>query len=155
MSNQQSHQDTPVLRFKREPGHENIELPTYQTSGAAGMDVRAAEQCVLAPGETRLVATGFSMAISEGYEAQLRPRSGLAIKYGITLMNSPGTIDSDFRGAVQVILTNLGHEPFEVKWGERIAQMVIAKVEQPVIQIVDELEETERGSGGFGSTGGE
>lgn len=144
----------PVLRFKLEPGFEKIELPAYQTPGAAGMDVRAAEDCILTPGETRLVATGFSMSISEGYEAQLRPRSGLAIKHGITLMNSPGTIDSDFRGAVQVILTNLGREPFEVKKGDRVAQMVITKVEQPVIEIVDELEDTERGTGGFGSTGG-
>ncbi|HEY0076791.1 MAG TPA: dUTP diphosphatase [Abditibacteriaceae bacterium] len=144
----------PILRFKREPSHESVELPAYQTPGAAGMDVRAAENCVLSPGETRLVATGFSMSISEGYEAQLRPRSGLAIKHGITLMNSPGTIDSDFRGAVQVILTNLGREPFEVKKGDRIAQMVIAKVEQPIIEIVDDLEETQRGTGGFGSTGG-
>jgi dUTP pyrophosphatase len=143
----------PILRFKREPGHESVELPAYQTPGAAGMDVRAAESCVLSPGETRLVATGFSMSISEGYEAQLRPRSGLAIKHGITLMNSPGTIDSDFRGGVQVILTNLGREPFEVKRGDRIAQMVIAKVEQPKIEIVDALEDTQRGTGGFGSTG--
>ena len=150
----QSQQNAPILRFKRESGYDNIELPAYQTPGAAGLDVRAAEDCVLVPGETRLVATGFSMSLSQGYEAQLRPRSGLAIKHGITLMNSPGTIDSDFRGAVKVILTNLGREPFEVKCGDRIAQMVIAKVEQPIIQIVDELEETERGSGGFGSTGG-
>ena len=150
MSNQEN---APILRFKREVGYENIELPAYQTPGAAGMDVRAAEECLLAPGETRLVATGFSMSISLGYEAQLRPRSGLAIKHGITLMNSPGTIDSDFRGAVQIILTNLGRESFAVKKGDRIAQMVIAKVEQPVIQVVEELEETRRGSGGFGSTG--
>jgi dUTP pyrophosphatase len=144
--------NAPILRFKREAGYENIELPAYQTPGSAGMDVRAAEECVLAPGETRLVATGFAMAISEGYEAQLRPRSGLALKHGITLMNSPGTIDCDFRHEVKVILTNLGREPFEVRIGDRIAQMVIAKVEKPVIEIVDELDETER-QGGFGHTG--
>lgn len=144
----------PILCFKREPGHNDVKFPAYQTSGAAGMDVCAAEDVVLSPGETRLVATGFSMSLSEGYEAQLRPRSGLAIKHSITLMNSPGTIDHDYRGHVQVILSNLGREPFAVKKGDRIAQMVIAKVERPVIKIVDELDDTERGSGGFGSTGG-
>ena len=148
-------ENTPVLCFKREPGYEDVELPTYQTSGAAGMDVRAAENLVLTPGETRLVATGFSMSLTEGYEAQIRPRSGLAIKHSITLMNSPGTIDFDYRGAVKVILTNLGGEPFEVKKGDRIAQMVIAKVERPVIKVVETLDETARGVGGFGSTGGQ
>jgi dUTP pyrophosphatase len=145
---------TPVLCFMRQPGYDDVEFPAYQTPGSAGMDVRAAEDLILAPGETRLVATGFSMSLSEGYEAQMRPRSGLAIKNGITLMNSPGTIDHDYRGHVQVILTNLGREPFAVNKGDRIAQMVIAKVERPVIKIVEQLDETARGAGGFGSTGG-
>src|SRR5688500_6985151 len=115
-----------IVRFKREDGGEDIELPSYQTAGAAGMDVRAADSRTLQPGETALVATGFSMAVPAGYEAQLRPRSGLALNHGLTLLNSPGTIDSDFRGEVKVILTNLGQEPFCVQRGDRIAQMVIA-----------------------------
>ncbi len=139
--------------FKPEPGYEKVKLPDYQTAGASGMDVCAAESLVLAPGETRLVATGFSMSLPMGYEAQLRPRSGLAAHHQLTLLNSPGTIDSDFRGEVKVILTNLGKEPFEVKIGERIAQMVICKVERPIIRIVEALDETARGSGGFGHTG--
>ncbi|RYG67682.1 dUTP diphosphatase [bacterium] len=142
-----------VLKFKREAGGEDLELPSYQSAGAAGMDVRAAEERMLQPGETVLIPTGFSMEIPVGYEAQMRPRSGLAAKHGITLLNSPGTIDHDFRGQVQVIITNLGHEPFFVHRGDRIAQMVIAKVERPQIEIVTELSETERGSGGFGHTG--
>lgn len=142
-----------TLRFKREPGYEGIELPAYQSTGAAGMDVRAAGDCLLAPGETTLVPTGFSMSLPHGYEAQLRPRSGLALKHGLTLMNSPGTIDADYRGHVQVILTNLGREPFQVRRGDRIAQMVIARVEQPEIEIVEDLDETKRGVGGFGHTG--
>ena len=142
-----------TIRFKVEPGYEGIELPAYQSASAAGMDVRAAEDAVLAPGETTLVATGFSMAIPHGYEAQLRPRSGLALKHGLTLLNSPGTIDADYRGQVKIILTNLGREPFTVNRGDRIAQMVIAKVEQPTIEIVTDLDATTRGEGGFGHTG--
>jgi dUTP pyrophosphatase len=142
-----------TICFKREPGYEAVELPAYQTEGSAGMDVRAAESMVLAPGETRLVATGFSMSLPMGYEAQLRPRSGLAAKNQITLLNSPGTIDADFRGEVKIIVTNLGREPFEVHQGDRIAQMVIAKVEKPEIRVVEELDETIRGGGGFGHTG--
>jgi dUTP pyrophosphatase len=144
-----------VVRFKREAGGENIELPNYQTAGAAGMDVRANEERVLRPGETILVATGFSMAVPTGYEAQMRPRSGLAIKHGITLLNTPGTIDADYRGEVKVILSNFGSEPFVVQHGDRIAQMVIAKVERAQVQEVDLLEETRRGAGGFGHTGRE
>jgi len=117
------------------------------------MDVRAAEERMLQPGETVLIPTGFAIAVPIGFEAQLRPRSGLALKNGITLLNSPGTIDSDYRGAVGVILTNLGHEPFYVHRGDRIAQMVIAKVERADWQVVETLEETERGEGGFGSSG--
>jgi dUTP pyrophosphatase len=147
---------SPVtVRFKRETGGADIELPSYQTPGAAGMDVRANEDRVLAPGETALVATGFSMAVPPGYEAQMRPRSGLAIKHGITLLNTPGTIDADYRGEVKVILSNFGREPFEVKRGDRIAQMVIARVERALVHEVETLEETERGAGGFGHTGRE
>lgn len=142
-----------VIKFKREAGGHDLELPSYQSEGAAGLDVRAAEDRMLQPGETALVPTGFSMEIPAGFEAQLRPRSGLAAKHGITLLNSPGTIDHDFRGQVQIILTNLGHEPFFVHRGDRIAQMVIAKVERAQIEVATELSETERGSGGFGHTG--
>lgn len=145
--------NAPVLRIKREAGGEELELPSYQTAGAAGMDVRAAEDCTLKAGETKLVATGFSMAIPNGMEAQLRPRSGLALKHGITLLNSPATIDADYRGEVKVILTNLGREDFEVSRGDRIAQIIIARVERVELQIVEELDETLRGSGGFGHTG--
>jgi dUTP pyrophosphatase len=142
-----------TIRFKREAGGEGLELPSYQTTGAAGMDVRAAHACVLEPGETRLVATGFSMAVPHGYEAQLRPRSGLALKYGITLLNSPGTIDSDYRGEVKVIMSNFGAEPFSIERGDRIAQMVIAKVELVQIEETTTLDDTQRGSGGFGHSG--
>lgn len=145
--------NAPVLRIKREVGGEDLELPSYQTAGAAGMDVRAAEPCTLKAGETRLVATGFSLAIPVGMEAQLRPRSGLALKHGVTLLNAPATIDADYRGEVKVILTNLGREQFEVSRGDRIAQMVIARVERVTLQEVEELDETSRGSGGFGHTG--
>ena len=142
-----------TLKIKREKGGEDLELPSYQTSGAAGMDVCAAENCILSVGETKLVATGFSLAIPAGFEVQLRPRSGLALKHGITLLNSPATIDSDYRGEVKVILTNLGREDFVVNRGDRIAQMIVARVERLELQVVEELDETERGSGGFGHTG--
>ena len=144
-----------TLKFKREIGGEDIELPRYQTAGAAGMDVRAAEEKTLQAGETALVATGFSMEIPVGFEAQLRPRSGLAAKNSVTLLNSPGTIDADFRGEVRVILTNLGREPFVVRRGDRIAQMVIARVERAEIEVVSELSDSTRGEGGFGHTGRE
>ena len=144
---------TVTIRFKREPGGETVELPSYQTAGAAGMDVRAAAARLLEPGQTLLVPSGFSMELPEGFEAQLRPRSGLALKYGITLLNSPGTIDHDYRGEVGVILTNLGREPFQVNPGDRIAQMVIARVERAHIEVAESLSETVRGSGGFGHTG--
>ena len=137
----------------RLPEGAGLKLPNYQTPGAAGMDVRAAEDRMLQPGETALIPTGFAIAVPVGFEAQLRPRSGLALKNGITLLNSPGTIDSDYRGAVGVILTNLGHEPFYVHRGDRVAQMVIAKVERAEWEMVETLEETERGEGGFGSSG--
>ena len=141
------------IRITRlEDGHD-LELPTYQTAGAAGMDARASEERMIQPGETALIPTGFAIAVPHGYEAQLRPRSGLALKHGITLLNSPGTIDSDYRGPVGVILTNLGHEPFYIHRGDRVAQMVIAKVERAQWNLVASLDETERGEGGFGSSG--
>jgi dUTP pyrophosphatase len=141
------------IRITRLPEGEGLDLPDYQSEGAAGLDVRAAEDRMLQPGETALIPTGFAIAVPIGYEAQLRPRSGLALKHGITLPNSPGTIDSDYRGPVGVILTNLGHEPFFVNRGDRIAQMVIAKVERAQFELVESLDETERGAGGFGSSG--
>ena len=147
------HQSTTRVFIMRLPEGAGLKLPNYQTPGAAGMDVRSAEDRMLQPGETALIPTGFAIAVPVGFEAQLRPRSGLALKNGITLLNSPGTIDSDYRGAVGVILTNLGHEPFYVHRGDRVAQMVIAKVERAELEMVETLEETERGEGGFGSSG--
>lgn len=130
-------------------------IPAYETEGSAGMDLKAVlnEPVVLAPGERRLIPTGLFIELPQGYEAQVRARSGLAIKHGITLINCVGTIDSDYRGEIQVPLVNLGQEDFEIKNGERIAQMVIAKYEQVSWKITDELSETERGTGGFGHTG--
>ena len=128
-------------------------LPAYATQGSAGVDLRASEPCVIPPGGRALVPTGLRIALPEGYEAQVRPRSGLALKHGVTLLNSPGTIDSDYRGEVGVILINLGQEPFTVQPGDRIAQMVFAPVTRGVWDEVDVLDETERGAGGFGSTG--
>lgn len=130
-------------------------LPSYQTAGAAGADLCACltEPLVLAPGQRAIVPTGLSFAIPSGYEIQLRPRSGLAAKHGVTVLNSPGTIDSDYRGEVKVILINLGTEDFTIFPGDRIAQMVVAPVEQAEFQVVDALSATERGQGGFGSTG--
>ena len=130
-------------------------LPEYATPQSAGMDLRANldEPVTLNPLERKLIPTGLCMALPAGYEAQVRPRSGLAIKKGITVLNTPGTVDADYRGEVCVILINLSNEPFVVNDGERIAQMVIAKHEQPEIVEVDVLDETERGTGGFGHTG--
>ncbi len=133
----------------------DLPLPNYESVSAAGMDLRAAvtETVIIKPGERTMIPTGLQMAIPEGFEAQVRPRSGLAIRNGITMLNTPGTIDADYRGEVKVIAINLGEEEFEVNHGDRIAQMVIAPVTQfPVVE-VDELNETERGEGGFGSTG--
>lgn len=130
-------------------------IPAYETEGSAGMDLKTVlnEPVVLAPGERRLIPTGLFIELPKGYEAQIRARSGLAIKHGITLINCVGTIDSDYRGEIQVPLVNLGQEDFEIKNGERIAQMVIARYEQVSWKITDELSETERGAGGFGHTG--
>lgn len=131
------------------------QLPSYSTLLSAGMDVRAnlEEQIVLSPMERRLVPTGLYMAIPEGYEAQIRPRSGLALKYGITLLNTPGTIDADYRGEIGVIIANLSQEEFIINDGDRIAQMVIAKYEKVEWELTENLDETVRGDGGFGHTG--
>ena len=142
-----------LITIKRLPHGDDLELPSYQSAGAAGMDVRAAAALSVAPMQTALVPTGFSIAVPVGYEAQLRPRSGLALRHSITLLNSPGTIDSDFRGEVQVILTNLGSEPFEITRGDRIAQLVVARVGRVAWQEALALNETERQDGGFGSSG--
>lgn len=141
------------ISLKRLPNGEGLPLPSYASGGAAGMDVVAAEELILEPGGRHAVATGFAMAIPEGYEVQVRPRSGLALKYGITCLNTPGTIDSDYRGEIKVILANLGAEPFKVVRGERIAQLVPAPVLRASFHETDNLDETERGAGGFGSTG--
>ena len=141
------------IHLQRLPNGKDLPLPSYGTCGAAGLDVVAAEDLTLQPGERRAVATGFAIAIPHGYEVQVRPRSGLALKHGITCLNTPGTIDEDYRGEVKVILANLGSEPFEVRRGERIAQLVPAPVLKASFTEVAELSETERGSGGFGSTG--
>jgi dUTP pyrophosphatase len=132
---------------------DGLPLPNYATDGAAGMDVVAAETLTLQPGARYAVATGFAMAIPEGYEVQVRPRSGLALKHGITCLNTPGTIDSDYRGEVKVILINLGQEPFAINRGDRIAQLVPAPVQRATFTLLDILPETVRNAGGFGSTG--
>ena len=147
----------PTLCLIRLPHGEGIELPAYETPGAAGMDLRAAVAAdvplTLSPGKRALVPTGFVFEIPFGYEAQIRPRSGLAFKNGITCLNTPGTIDSDYRGEVKVLLINHGEEPFTIERGMRIAQMVIAPVTQVMVRETQEASETARGAGGFGSTG--
>jgi dUTP pyrophosphatase len=141
------------IEIKRLPHGEGLPAPAYATQGAAGLDVVAAENLTLAPGQRHGVATGFAIAIPEGYEVQVRPRSGLALKHGVTCLNTPGTIDHDYRGEVKVILANLGSEPFEVRRGERIAQLVPAPLLRANFHEVAELSDTDRGAGGFGSTG--
>jgi dUTP pyrophosphatase len=143
----------PVL-VKRLDHGAGLDLPAYATSGAAGMDVLSAEDVTLAPGARHAVATGLSLAIPPGYEIQVRPRSGLALKHGITVPNTPGTIDSDYRGELKVILINHGADAFEIRRGDRVAQLVLAPVVQASWMEVDALDETARGAGGFGSTGG-
>ncbi|WP_420334859.1 dUTP diphosphatase [Roseibium sp.] len=144
-----------TLELKQLDHAKGLPLPAYQSDLAAGLDLVAAVEVPLqlAPGERALVPTGLAMALPTGFEAQVRPRSGLAAKHGVTVLNTPGTIDADYRGEVKVILINLGNAPFEIVRGERIAQMVIAPVLQAVITEVETLSETERGTGGFGSTG--
>jgi dUTP pyrophosphatase len=141
------------IRILRLPNGGGLPLPAYATAGAAGMDVVAAEDVRLAPGARHAVATGFAVAIPEGYEIQVRPRSGLALKHGVTCLNTPGTVDSDYRGEVKVILANLGSESFDVKRGDRIAQLVPAIVTRATLTETTSLDETARGTGGFGSTG--
>lgn len=147
------------LKFKRLENGEGLPLPRYATAGAAAMDICAAEDADVWPGTTRMIKTGFAVAIPEGYEVQVRPRSGLAAKNNITVANTPGTIDSDYRGEICVLLHNLSNtgaaapRAFEVNRGDRIAQLVLAPVTQANVIEVDELDETERGAGGFGSTG--
>ena len=142
------------VQIKRLPHGHGLDLPDYATKGAAGMDVVAAENITLRPGSRHAVATGFAMAIPQGYEIQVRPRSGLALKHGITVPNTPGTIDSDYRGELKIILINLSDDNFPIQRGDRIAQLVLAPVTIAAWEKVEELDETVRGSGGFGSTGG-
>jgi dUTP pyrophosphatase len=146
---------SPRVQLQRLPHALDLPLPARASPGAAGFDLRAAVAAplTLAPGARALVPCGFAMAIPDGWEAQVRPRSGLAVRHGITLVNSPGTIDADYRGEVMVPLVNLGEEPFVVVRGERIAQMVFARFEAPELVVVEVLEGTERGAAGFGSTG--
>jgi dUTP pyrophosphatase len=141
------------IKLTRLPHGDGMPLPRYATEHAAGLDVCAAEELVLEPGQRHAVATGFAIEIPHGYEVQVRPRSGLALKHGVTCLNTPGTIDSDYRGEVKVILANLSQEPFEIRRGERIAQLVPAQVLQASFVEVEMLAETTRGAGGFGSTG--
>ncbi|TPG21651.1 dUTP diphosphatase [Sphingomonas koreensis] len=141
------------IAIKRLPHGADLPLPAYASAGAAGMDVVAAEDVTIAPGGRHAVATGFAMAIPEGYEVQVRPRSGLALKHGVTCLNTPGTIDSDYRGEIKVILANLGQDLFDVRRGDRIAQLVPAPVQRAMLDEVAELDQTTRGGGGFGSTG--
>ena len=141
------------LRFLRLPHGRGLPLPAYASAGAAGLDIVAAETLDLAPGARHPVVTGFAIAVPEGYEVQVRPRSGLAAHHGVTCLNTPGTIDSDYRGEVKVILINHGDAPFAVRRGERIAQLVPAAVVRAVTAEVDELDATARGADGFGSTG--
>jgi len=142
------------VRIMRLPHGHGLPLPAYATPGAAGMDVVSAEDVTLRPGARLAVATGFAMAIPDGYEVQVRPRSGLALKHGISVPNAPGTIDSDYRGELKVILINLSQDDFPIERGDRIAQLVLAPVTVAAWQEVDALPDTERGTGGFGSTGG-
>lgn len=141
--------------FKKLDHAQDLPLPSYESAFAAGMDLRAAlaEPFVLKPGQRALIPTGLQMALPQGYEAQIRPRSGLAFKQGITMLNTPGTIDADYRGEVKVLAINHGSEPFLINHGDRIAQMVIAPVQQFTVEEADDLPETDRGEGGFGSTG--
>ncbi|MEE4339903.1 dUTP diphosphatase [Erythrobacter sp.] len=141
------------VEVKRLPHGEGLDLPAYATEGAAGMDVVSAEDVTIQPGARHPVATGLALAIPAGYEIQVRPRSGLAIRHGITVPNTPGTIDSDYRGELKVLLINHGSEPFAIARGDRVAQLVLAPVVQASWREVEELDATVRGAGGFGSTG--
>ncbi|MET3469529.1 dUTP pyrophosphatase [Novosphingobium sp. 1529] len=149
-----SHSSPVPIMFKRLPHGEGLPLPAYATDGAAGMDVVAAEDLDLAPGARHAVATGLALAIPYGFEIQVRPRSGLALKHGISVPNAPGTIDSDYRGELKIILINHGSESFSIQRGDRVAQLVLAPVVCGTWLEVGELDDTARGAGGFGSTGG-
>ncbi|WP_440998485.1 dUTP diphosphatase [Fodinibius sp. SL11] len=143
------------IQFKKLPHAKDLPLPSYESAFAAGMDIRAAleEPVTLQSGERQLIPSGLKMAMPKGYEAQMRPRSGLAYRHGITMLNTPGTIDADYRGELKMLAVNLGDEAFTINHGDRIAQMVIAPVIQAKVDEVEELTDTERGDGGFGSTG--
>lgn len=140
----------PKLSVRLGPG---AQAPEYATPGAAGMDLRSCEDCEIAPLERRLVRTGLRIAIPPGYEGQVRPRSGLALRHGVSMVNTPGTIDSDYRGEVGILLINFGRDVVQIKVGERIAQLVICPVARVDVELVEELDDTDRGEGGFGSTG--
>ena len=143
-----------VIQIQRLPEGEGLPLPAYMSEHAAGMDLQCAdEQVTLLPGGSALISTGFAIAVPKGYEGQIRPRSGLALKHGLTIPNAPGTIDADYRGPVKVILRNMGPDPVTVSRGDRIAQLVIAPVARAEWTVVDELPPTDRGEGGFGHTG--
>lgn len=144
-----------TVKIMQAKGAEDLPLPAYMTEGAAGMDIFAAvtEPTVIGVGEIKFVPTGLHIALPTGYEAQIRPRSGLALKHGITMVNTPGTVDADYRGEIGLIMINFGHAPFTVNRGDRVAQMVINQVVQARLEQVSLLEETERSAGGFGSTG--
>jgi dUTP pyrophosphatase len=146
-----------VLRIRRlnPERDQDLPFPEYMSPGASGLDLPAAieEEIILAPGEIRLIPTGLAMAIPPGFEGQVRPRSGLALKHGIGLINSPGTIDSDYRGEIGIALINLGQKPFVLRRGDRLAQLVINKIYQAVIRLVDDLDQTDRSDGGFGHSG--
>lgn len=146
--------DPVPVSIKRLPHGHGLDLPAYATRGAAGMDVLSAESVTLKPGQRHAVATGLAMAIPRGFEIQVRPRSGLALKHGISVPNTPGTIDSDYRGELKIILINHGSDEFTIARGDRVAQLVFAPVVQASWDEVEELDETARGEGGFGSTGG-
>jgi len=144
-----------TIKVKRVNDNSDLPLPSYETEGASGMDLRAAvkEKTILDPGQIKLIPTGLAVSIPRGYEAQIRPRSGLALKHGIGMVNSPGTIDSDYRGEIGIVMINWGKEPFEIRRGDRIAQMCITRVFRAGIEEVDELDPTGRGEGGFGHSG--
>jgi len=147
--------NSPVVAIVRLPGGEALPLPAYMSAGSAGADIVAAVESdvTLMPGARALIPTGFALEVPDGWEVQIRPRSGLALRHGVTLLNSPGTIDSDYRGPVGVILINLGTQPFSITRGDRIAQMIVAPVARAVFRDVEMLASSERGAGGFGSTG--
>lgn len=143
-----------LLKIKKVSGCEDIQTPKFMTEGSVGMDIYASVvQEIIKPGEIKVIPTGICIQLPKGYEAQVRPRSGLAANYGISLVNSPGTIDWDYRGEIKIIMINHGNEDFVIKRGDRIAQLVFHKVEIPIIELVEDLDSTERGNNGFGSTG--